>query len=168
MLKTSDKLLFSFLTSFSMAFLFTIIEVYFYGFLPSNLLLLLELIILSIPCFFFFLEIQDSLFALLIGFLFSLTKNILIDLILIKPFPIIEPLIFGFSFFFIGLAISFNGELGLTEAKMGMLSTLALFFAFTFSYLILLVYFNQISNIQTYKISIYQFKNFLHNISFRE
>ena len=161
MLKTSDKLLMSLLTAFSMAFLFAVVEIYFYSFIPFNLLVLIELLFLSIPCFFFLLEIQDSLFAFLIGVLFSLTKNVLIDWIIVEPFPAVEPLIFGFSFFFIGLAISFHREVALTEVRIGLISTLALFFAFVFSSFILLVYFSQAPNLHIYEISIHKILRFL-------
>jgi len=156
MLKTSDKLLMSLLTAFSMAFLFAVVEIYFYSFIPFNLLVLIELLFLSIP-----LEIQDSLFAFLIGFLFSLTKNVLIDWIIVEPFPAVEPLIFGFSFFFIGLTISFHREVALTEVRIGLISTLALFFAFVFSSFILLVYFSQAPNLHIYEISIHKILRFL-------
>jgi len=156
MLSFTDKLFLSLISSFSFALFFSISHIYFPLPIPSNLFPLIELLLLSIPCFFFFIETHDAIFSLFMGFTFSFTKNLALLAFLAQSFCLFEVYIFSAAFFFLGLSIGFHREVALSEARMGLISTFALFFALIVSTFILLT---AQTALATYGCPIFQFKS---------
>ncbi len=140
MIKFRDKLLLGIISSISCSIVFSIYELYFSLYFPltPQMLTIVQLLVLSIPFYFFLLHTEDSIIAMLSGFIFHFFKSLIIDFIKYQPFCLFNSFAWGLSFFILGLAIAFHREVALTEARVGLLSTFFIFFAFIFSAFIIL------------------------------
>jgi len=144
MLKFSEKLLFTFISSISMAILFSVFYSYIYARIPvpMEIMVITEIFIFSLPFYFFLLEATDSVLGLLGGFIYIALKEFLMAMLKQSPICFLSFIIFPIAFFIYSLGISFSRDQSLKEAKMSILAVFVLFLTFISSVFILIVYNN--------------------------
>lgn len=143
MISFSEKLA----VSIVYAFLFSIFSIFFNlkivkeFSIPLYYSIFIELILLSIPSFLFFSQTIDFLIGISSAILYSLLKSAALFYIAGTQVCLFSIVLFITSFSIISLAIAYQREQSLKEAKLSFLGTAAIIFAFLFSFLLLITYY---------------------------
>jgi len=143
-LSFGDKALLTFICSLSIAVFFSVYQLYYFYLFPmtKSTQVVFELLFLSFPLYFFFLNVEDGSLGLLGGFTYSFTKSLILGFLKTEPLCIFDNMIFTFAFSLISLAISFQREQSLKNVRFSLLGTVMIFLAFSIAIFILLVYYN--------------------------
>jgi hypothetical protein len=142
-LSFSDKALLTFICSLTIAILFCVYQLYFFYLFPTtkSTQIVFELLFLSLPLYFFFLNVEDGSLGMLAGLTYFFTKSLIMGLLKTEPVCIFDGFIFTFSFTLLALAISFQREQSLKNVRFSLLGTVMIFLVFSIDIFILLVYY---------------------------
>jgi hypothetical protein len=142
-LSFGDKAQLTFICSLTIAIFFCVYQLYFFYLFPTtkNTLIVFELLFLSLPLYFFLLNVEDGFLGILAGLTYFFTKSLIIGVLKTEPVCIFDGFIFTFSFTLLTLAISFQREQSLKNVRFSLLGTVMIFLVFSIDIFILLVYY---------------------------
>jgi hypothetical protein len=158
MMKFNEKLIYTLLFSISMAILFSIFYSYIYIkiLVPMEMMLIIEVFLLSVPFYFILLYSEDSVLGLLGGLVYIAIKEFLMAMLKQSLICFSSFIIFPIAFFIYSFGIAFSREQSWKEAKMSILATFVLFLCFVSSIFMLIVYnevfLKQVQCIELFKI----------------
>jgi hypothetical protein len=143
-LSFGDKALLTFVCSLTIAIFFSVYQIYFFYLFPAtkSIQVVFELLFLSLPLYFFLLNVEDGSLGILSGLTYFFVKAFIISVLKVEPICIFDGIIFTFSFTILALAISFQREQSLKNVRFSLLGTVTIFLAFSIAILTLLVYYN--------------------------
>ena len=140
----SEKLLLGIFSAISLSLFISLIYIYIipsFGIkLPDYVLIVIELIVFSVPFYFFLLNSEDSIIGFISAFIYYFLKSFIMNIVLFSPICFIDIFIFSIAFFIYSLAIAFHRETSLKNAKMSLLGAMGILLAFTIASFILIVY----------------------------
>ena len=141
MISFAEKLIFSIICSLILSIFSTFFTLIIKPQIPLHYSVFLELFLLSVPYFIFFSQTIDFIAGSIGAVFYSLVKSILLFYLAGTPVCLGSILIFVFAFSIISLAIAYQREQSLKEAKLSFLGTAGILFAFIFSFLLLITYY---------------------------
>jgi len=142
-----DKALLGIISSLVIALVFSVSEIYFFAHLEIGLqfYLILQLFSLSVPFYFFLINMEDSVIGLFSGMVYYSTKGMLLSFVKTEPFCVFDVLVFSIAFFIYCLAISFHREQSLKNVRFSLIGMFGILLAFSVSVMMTTFYFSTFS-----------------------